>query len=84
MSALHHISDALKRLPAVREGWDRAILVGISAERSIMSALSSEDRKKGLPEKINGVLVISTLEFDGWEIRDIDPKGKWHDAEAVA
>lgn len=79
MSALDDINRVLKRLPPVKEGWERAILVGINARQSIATDIALDRASPGLHEQIAGIAVLNTREFDGWEIRDCDPDGCWHD-----
>lgn len=84
MSALDDITKRLAQLKKPRRGAERAILVGVSAERSILCAVDGNRiGVAGLPEAINGVLVIRTLEFEGWAIRDCLASGKWIDAEPI-
>jgi hypothetical protein len=81
MSALDDITARLAQLKKPKRGAERTILVGISAQRSILCALDANRLGlAGLPETLNGFLVMTTNEFDGWEIRDCLASGRWVDA----
>lgn len=83
MSAWDDIWAALQKAPALPAGWERAVLVGQSARRSIhvsasLGLISDEEQ-----DQIGEVPLRNTLEFDGWVIRDIDPAGVWHEVEFI-
>lgn len=81
MSALDDIRAALGKLKPPPRGAVRVILIGVSAERSIQCDLVPLARANArLPEKIDGVEIKRTAEFDGWEIRDCLASGRWIDA----
>jgi hypothetical protein len=82
VSALDEIMAALKAAkPLPGPDWERAVLVGISAQRSINADVVRNGDEP--MEEIDGVMVLTTLEFDGWEIRQIGPEGRWEDVEAA-
>jgi len=78
MSALEDIGRAVARLKAPPKGAERAILVGNSAERSIRC---DPEFVIGLPDKLGGLFVQRTTEFEGWAIRDCLKSGEWVDAK---
>lgn len=84
MSALEDITARLAQLKKPPRGAERAVLIGISAERSLRCALDAHRcGVEGLPETLNGIPVMRTQEFDGWAIRDCLASGRWVDAEAA-
>lgn len=79
MSAYRDISNALLSLPPVKAGWERAVIIGCSARHSINVARAMVDASPD-PDTIDGYIVRPTAEFDGWEIMDVDPAGRWRRA----
>lgn len=86
MSAFDDISKAVEGLSPVRPDYERVILIGHSAWRS----LAATDACGGIPEgklsndfdgqRLLGIFLRDTLEFPGWAIREIGPPGIWEDA----
>jgi len=84
VTALADIRKCLSALSPAGAGMERAILVGISAERSIMAELRiREDAAPELPDSLFGTIAVTTREFDGWAVRDCDAAGVWHDIEVL-
>lgn len=83
MSAFDDIEKALQRCPPKRTGWARCVFVGPSAIFS-MDAKLAHTGGLPFPERFNGAQIHRTQDFPGWEIRDLDSDGKWHDVEPIA
>jgi hypothetical protein len=81
MSALDEILAAIKALPPADPGYDRVVMLGISARRSVVAACSRDGIDADY-ETLFAPLVVRTdvTEFDGWEIREIGEEGVWRDA----
>lgn len=77
MTAVEDIRAALKAAGPVARGRDRVLLVGNSAQLAIWCELYCLHRHPD--PQIDGIPMRSTLEFDGWAIRDVDAAGVWHE-----
>lgn len=77
MGALSDIKAAMRQLPKLKRGHSRVVLVGISAERSL--ACDGIKTLDANAERMMGMALMPTLEFNGWAIRDCDTKGRWHE-----
>lgn len=84
MSALDEVKAALRAAAPVKAGRDRVVLLGIAAERSVIAHTASTEGRTELIEKVDGVPIHTTSEFDGWAIRDVDKRGRWHDVGRAA
>lgn len=77
MTAVDDIRAALKAADPVADGRERVLLVGCSAERAIWCEIKALYQHPD--PHLDGVPVRSTLEFDGWALRDVDEAGVWHE-----
>ena len=78
MSALRDIRAAVKAAPPLRRGWERIIFLGLSAEKAVSAEMNIRDEDD---PRIGGIEVVNTIEFAGWALREIDPKGQWHEVD---
>lgn len=82
MSAFEDIRKALAGEPALPPGWRRVVHVGPSARRSLEATNQLVKVPDNPGQRIDGVPVEPTEEFNGWAVRWIDPSGRVHEAGA--
>ena len=81
MTALTEIKAAIQRAEPLREGRQRAVLVGSPALTAIYADQRSLRDHPG--PKIDGVPIVITTEFQGWALVDVDAEGRRYDVLPV-